>query len=112
MNHPLLQLFLARLREFYREPEVIFWVYGFPLILAVGLGIAFSGGKPEPPTVDVGGSESDPRVQKVVDVLKGAKMKVEVHSPEECLARVLKGKTAIYVTPQDNGELKYYYDET
>jgi drug/metabolite transporter (DMT)-like permease len=31
------QLFLSRLREFYREPEVIFWVYGFPVLLAVGL---------------------------------------------------------------------------
>ena len=27
---PLGQLILARLREFYREPEVIFWVYGSP----------------------------------------------------------------------------------
>ena len=53
MNHPLLQLFLARLREFYREPIAIFWVYGFPLILAVGLGIAFSSREPEPPAVDV-----------------------------------------------------------
>ena len=50
---PLLQLFLARLREFYREPEVVFWVYGFPVLLAVGLGIAFSGREPAPPTVDV-----------------------------------------------------------
>ena len=27
---PLAQLVLARLREFYREPEAVFWVYGFP----------------------------------------------------------------------------------
>jgi len=32
---PILQLFLARLREFYREPEVIFWVYGFPVLFPV-----------------------------------------------------------------------------
>ena len=38
------QLVLTRFREFFREPEVVFWVYGFPLILAVGLGLAFSGG--------------------------------------------------------------------
>jgi ABC-type multidrug transport system permease subunit len=40
-RHPFLQLFGARLREFLREPEVIFWVFGFPILLAVGLGIAF-----------------------------------------------------------------------
>jgi len=31
---PLWQLTLARFREFYREPAALFWVYGFPLILA------------------------------------------------------------------------------
>src|SRR5438128_2698351 len=40
-RNPLVQLFIARLKEFSREPEVIFWVFGFPILLAVGLGIAF-----------------------------------------------------------------------
>jgi ABC-2 type transport system permease protein len=38
---PLFQLTVARFREFYREPAAIFWVYGFPLLMAVALGIAF-----------------------------------------------------------------------
>jgi ABC-type multidrug transport system permease subunit len=41
MKRPLTQLILARIREFYREPAAVFWVYGFPLLLSVGLGIAF-----------------------------------------------------------------------
>src|SRR3989442_8776480 len=40
-DHPLGQLTLARMREFYREPEAIFWVFGFPIVLAFALGIAF-----------------------------------------------------------------------
>ena len=32
---------LARVREFIREPEVLFWVYGFPILMTIGLGIAF-----------------------------------------------------------------------
>ena len=39
--NPLYQLTLARFREFYREPAAVFWVYGFPLMIAVALGIAF-----------------------------------------------------------------------
>ena len=35
------QLTLARFREFYREPEAVFWVFIFPILLAAGLGIAF-----------------------------------------------------------------------
>src|SRR5438067_8403280 len=38
---PLVQLALARAREFYRQPVVIFWVYGFPLLLALALSFAF-----------------------------------------------------------------------
>ena len=40
-THPLLELTLARLLEFAREPEAVFWVVVFPLALALALGIAF-----------------------------------------------------------------------
>src|SRR5260370_35215830 len=40
-DHPLVQLTLCRMREFHREPEAIFWVFGFPIVLAFALGIAF-----------------------------------------------------------------------
>lgn len=37
----LFQLTVTRFRLFLREPEAIFWVFVFPILLAVGLGIAF-----------------------------------------------------------------------
>jgi ABC-2 type transport system permease protein len=37
----LLALTHARLLEFVRDPAAVFWVFGFPVILAVVLGIAF-----------------------------------------------------------------------
>src|SRR5580693_7132019 len=37
----LYQLTMVRLRLFLREPEAIFWIFFFPILLAVGLGIAF-----------------------------------------------------------------------
>ncbi len=40
-RHPFLSLIAARVREFCREPTAIFWVYVFPLILVVALGVAF-----------------------------------------------------------------------
>jgi hypothetical protein len=48
-------LILVRLREFYREPEAVFWTYVFPILLAGGLGIAFRSQPPEP--VRVGWAE-------------------------------------------------------
>lgn len=53
MNHPLYHLVLARLRELYREPGVLFWVFGFPLLLAICLGIAFRDKPPAPSPIGV-----------------------------------------------------------
>lgn len=38
---PLLTLTRARVLEFVREPEAFFWVFAFPIIMAVVLGFAF-----------------------------------------------------------------------
>lgn len=37
----LFQLTMTRFRLFLREPEAVFWIFVFPILLAVGLGIAF-----------------------------------------------------------------------
>src|SRR5262245_38919171 len=50
---PLGQLVLARIREFYREPEAVFWVYGFPIMTVVALGIAFRNRPPEQTRFDL-----------------------------------------------------------
>lgn len=38
----LKELVLMNFKEFYREPGIIFWAVLFPILLAVGLGFAFS----------------------------------------------------------------------
>lgn len=52
-DRPLVQLFLVRAREIQREPGVLFWVFGFPILLAVALGLAFRNRPPEVQTVAV-----------------------------------------------------------
>src|SRR3954451_22101479 len=37
----LRELTAVRAREFLREPEAVFWTFAFPVLLAIGLGIAF-----------------------------------------------------------------------
>src|SRR5262245_30140282 len=80
-SHPFSQLLIARLREFYREPEAIFWVYGFPLIMALGLGIAFWNRKPEPIQVDIA---EGPGAGEIKKELNAAEIKAEIHSEAEC----------------------------
>ena len=37
---PLVELTRTRLLEFVREPEAVFWVFVFPVLLALALGLA------------------------------------------------------------------------
>lgn len=43
----LYQLTMARFRLFWREPEAIFWIFIFPILLAAGLGLAFRNRPPD-----------------------------------------------------------------
>src|SRR5436305_250161 len=52
-QHPLWQLTLLRWRIFVREPAAVFWTYGFPVALALALGIAFRNRPPEPVVVAI-----------------------------------------------------------
>jgi ABC-2 type transport system permease protein len=38
---PLAELISCRIKEFVREPEALFWVFAFPVLLAIALGLAF-----------------------------------------------------------------------
>jgi ABC-2 type transport system permease protein len=105
---PFVQLVLARVREFYREPEVLFWVYGFPLLLAAVLGIAFAGKAPQRPTVDVQDGDG---AESIRETLKADGFDVEVHSEAECDTRLVQGRTALYIVPRPGGP-EYHYDRT
>ena len=47
VRHPLIELTSVRTKEFLRETEAVFWVFGFPILLAVALGFAFRSAPPE-----------------------------------------------------------------
>src|SRR5437899_4183461 len=102
------QIVLARLREFYREPEAIFWVYCFPVLLAIGLGIAFWNRPPEAPRVDVVQSAHS---AELVKQLREAKIDVEEHDEADCRHRYITGKTALYVA-FDGAEATFGLDPT
>lgn len=46
---PIREIALLRARSFLREPEALFWTFGFPILLAMGLGIAFRDEAETPP---------------------------------------------------------------
>src|SRR5262245_62155259 len=92
---PLLQLTLSRPREFYREPAAVFWVYGFPLIMAVVLGIAFRGRPVEKVTVDVREDVGSPVAVAALKVRLEKDKTIEIHTVtgDEWTQRLRSGKT-------------------
>jgi ABC-2 type transport system permease protein len=104
---PLVQLTLARLREFYREPEALFWVYGFPILLVVGLGIAFRNQPVERITVDV---EQGPQAAATVEVLaKHEKFMPRVVTPAEARLHLRTGRTELVVNASTGLAPHYEY---
>ncbi len=100
----------ARMKELWREPEVIFWVFVFPLLLALGLGIAF---RNKPADVTSIAIVNNSHAQQVLDLLQRSPGKGDIHAEvlDENVAfdRFRLGQYALVVTADDNG-LQYRYD--
>ncbi len=96
-HHPFRELFLARMREFYRQPEVVFWVFGFPILLAVGLGIAFREKAPDQVTVGVVRGAGDDATLAALSAERGFQSKLV--EPESAEDELRLGKVSIVVEP-------------
>ena len=109
--NPLWQLTLARFREFYREPAAIFWVYGFPLIMAVALGIAFRERPVEKMSIDVVVNDQDPDVVREFRDKLASDDRLKLHDSrgDEWKKRLRNGKTdlVVFVTRSTSGEVIY-----
>lgn len=96
-RHPLLELTLARLRLFFREPSTVFWSFGFPIVLSIALGVAFRNRPPEAVRVAI---EDGPKAREIHDQLeKSPDVKAEVLSAAEAGAALRVGRAALVVVP-------------
>lgn len=111
-SSPIAQLILARLREFIREPEAVFWVFGFPLVMTLLLGVAFKERPIETIVVDV---LEGPRAEAArTSLSSNKKFKLEVCGEAVCRTRLRALKTDLVVLPGvgSNQGFDYLYDST
>lgn len=98
MASPLYHLTLARIREFYREPAAVFWVYCFPILMAVALGVAFREKPIEKIAVDL---RTDSGSAEAIGALKAklqADDRFELHEvTTDWQTRLRSGKTNLVV---------------
>ena len=107
-------LLLARTKEMQREPEVIFWVFLFPLLLAFGLGIAFRSRPGSVPSVAIAAS---PGANAVLEMAQRSSQSLHAQIvPEaEALNGFRLGRYDLVIIPKDSGpggggSLEYRYD--
>lgn len=105
-DHPLVQLTLVRFRETLREPEALFWIFVFPILLAAGLGIAFRNRPAEVLKIATVTPELTRSLQqeKLLSV-----QQMDSNDAEEALRT---GKVALLAVPGSNGAVIYRYDDT
>jgi ABC-type multidrug transport system permease subunit len=112
MRHwPLAQLVLARVREFYREPEAIFWVYGFPILMVVALGVAFRNQPVEQISVDIE-RVAEAGENTAAKLSKDSHFKVLLVDEPDWRRRLRTGRTDVAVVPASGDGLRYrfWYD--
>ena len=105
-RHPLVELTVTRFREFLREPEALFWVFAFPVLLACALGVAF--GTQQAPDVLVGVLDGA-RQDVVVEQLTAAEgVRVTTMARDEATRALRNGAIHLLVVPGDT--LTYEFD--
>jgi ABC-2 type transport system permease protein len=120
-------LLWARILELKREPEVVFWVFVFPLLLAAGLGIAFRNKPADITSVVV---IDGPGAQKTLAMLqslsdkspsgksslgknstnKNSAVQATVLDRDAALTAFHFGKFDLAIESHPDGSYTYYYD--
>src|SRR5215217_1615196 len=109
-DHPLVQLTRVRYREFFREPEAVFWVFVFPILLAAGLGIAFRNRAPERTIVGVVATPGD---TTLLTALRSGPELQALPMTDSAAAQALRtGDAVLVVARSPAGGIEYRYDET
>ena len=123
--HPVVAVMLSRLREFIRRPETVFWVYFFPVLMVLVLGIAFREKPPEKMNVDlvsVGINQHFLRTVPTADGSESTAMidhlaasdQLVVHSNdlETAKERLRSSKTSLVIIsdPSNETPIEYHFD--
>jgi ABC-2 type transport system permease protein len=104
-------LLMARMLELKREPEVVFWVFVFPLLLALGLGIAFRN-KPgnASPVAIVQGAGAQAAQSLLTRSPQHDQFKTQIVNTNDAQQGFRLGKFDLVIESDGKGGFQYRYD--
>lgn len=104
-------LLWVRIIELKREPEVVFWVFIFPLLLAAGLGIAF---RNKPADITAVAIIENAGAQKTLSMLQKsaehATIRATILDRDGAFKAFHFGKYDLAIAANSDGSYTYYYD--
>jgi ABC-type multidrug transport system permease subunit len=107
-HHPLYELTIIRLKEFLREPDAVFWVFVFPLLLTVALGFAFR--EKAPDRIPVGIVAGAHAQERLAALKKSPVLLPRIYTDEEGREQLRRGKISLLV--EGDGAPVYRLDPT
>jgi ABC-2 type transport system permease protein len=111
MRSSLRELVLTRFREFVREPEALFWALLFPILLSVGLGIAFRNKPAEVVHVGLVVDGANSR-ELLADLRASSALATDSLSAEDARLALRTGRIAIVVRGDSTRGVVYEFDDT
>lgn len=89
----------AHLLEFFREPGVVFWAFGFPILLSWALGLAFLSPKPLGTEIVVSAADS----VRVRTLVADPSVRLRAMSDDEALRALRRGEVAGRILSSGDG---------
>jgi len=103
---PIIELASTRTKEFLREKEAMFWVFGFPLILALALGFAFREKPPDRvPVAIVAGPNAQ---QRLAALQKSSTLLPRVMNEQEARDALRRGKVSLLIAESAGSDIVVY----
>ncbi len=107
------ELVLMELKSFYRNPGIIFWAFGFPLLMAGVLGSAFSNKKDSIRKIGIIGENSIALVSQyqMIPIPENSFSQFEFISisQDDAIKKMKRGELHLYLESAKN-DLIYYFD--
>jgi len=104
----IVELTSARTKEFLREPEALFWVFAFPMLLALVLGFAFREKPPDRvPIAVVAGPHATSRLAALQ---KSPALLARVMPENEARSALRRGRVSLLV--EEGETIVFRYDPT
>ena len=119
MRGSLVQLIRCHVKTYLREPEAVFWTYGFPILMVLGLGLAFR--NPAQVEYRFAFLESEPALELSRQIPTGTdsagvadsneSFRFDLVARPEGMERLRRNQIPILVEVTVEKSLIYYFDE-